>query len=94
MIFVQRKCQSSFESHLHIHEVLLDPISLSTRKNVFYVRGLSSQLLCTFDNLLVHVMRIKTLCTSGAKFPSGNDMRDIKNMHLDEMTLKSRVVQI
>lgn len=78
MIFVQRKY----------------PISLSTRKNVFYVRGLSSQLLCTFDNLLVHVMRIKTLCTSGAKFPSGNDMRDIKNMHLDEMTLKSRVVQI
>lgn len=53
-----------------------------------------SNLLSKFDNLLVHVMRIGSLYTAGAKFPSGNDMRDIKNMHLDEMTLKSRVVQI
>lgn len=42
-----------------------------------------STLLSTFDSLLVHVMRIGTLGTFGAKFPSGNDMRDIKNMHLD-----------
>ena len=42
-----------------------------------------STLLSTFDSLLVHVMRIGTLGTSGAKFPSGNDMRDIKNMHHD-----------
>ena len=53
-----------------------------------------SVLLSTFANVLVHVMRIGTLGTFGAKFPSGNDMRDIKNMHLDEITLKSRVVQI
>jgi len=53
-----------------------------------------STLLTKFDNLLIHVMRIRTLRTFGAMFPSRNDMRDIKNMHLDEMTLKSRVVQI
>jgi hypothetical protein len=53
-----------------------------------------SNPLSKFDNLLIHVMRIWTLCTSGAKFPFGNDMRDIKNVHLDKMTLKSRVVQI
>ena len=55
------------------------------------------RVLCArrkFDNILVHIMCIGAHCTFSANFLSRNDMRDIKNMHLDEMSLKSQVVQI
>ena len=64
---------------------------------VTYLIDSEKRVLCArrkFDNILVHIMRIGALCTFSAKFLSRNDMRDIKNMHLDEISLKSQVDQI